>query len=299
MSTSAGEKKPVKSIRVRFLPEDPTQRGVVGRFAQGLRCASGGLGLVFSDATLLILSVVPMLVHLALLAGFLVVGGAVVLDPLIAWLEPPTAAATADGALAEFGRVVWSGAVSVLAHIAVFGLALVAALVVGSVVCDPFYDALSERTEALYLGRDVGAPFSITGVVAGVGRELVATVVRLLVYVVVALPLWLLAFTPAGVVATPLSLAWTWLFFAWEFLARSMVRHALSATGRVRILFGHKALFAGFGAVAWVLSFLPFSAPLLVVAATRLYLTLLADGLVPTTLPAADVERLKMRTSTV
>ena len=299
MSTSAGEKKPVKPIRVRFLPEDPTRRGVVGRFGQGLRFALGGLGLVFSDATLLMLSLVPMVVHLALLAGFLVVGGAVMLDPLVGWLDPETVAATADGAVAGVGRAVWSGAVYVVARVAVVGLALVSALVVGSVVCDPFYDALSERTEALYLGRDVGAPFSIRAVVAGVGRELAATVVRLLVYVVVALPLWLLAFTPAGVVATPLSIVWTWLFFAWEFLARSMVRHALSATGRVRILFGHKALFAGFGAVAWALSLLPFSAPLLVVAATRLYLTLLADGLVSTTLPAADVERLKVRTSTV
>ena len=299
MSTSAGEKKPVKTIRVRFLPEDPTQRGAVGRFGQGLRCALGGVSLVSSDATLMMLSLVPMLVHLALLAGFLVIGGNVVVEPLIAWLTPQSAAASGAGAVADLLRAVWAGAVVVLAWVAVLGVAFVSALVVGSVVCDPFHDALSERTEALYLGRDVGAPFSIRTVIAGVGRELAATVVRLLVYVAVALPLWLLAFTPAGVVATPLSLVWTWLFFAWEFLARSMVRHAPSATGRVRILLGHKALFAGFGAVAWVLSFLPFSAPLLVVAATRLYLTLLADGLVPTTLPAVDVERLKVRTSTV
>jgi len=299
MSTSAGEKKPVKSIRVRFLPEDPTKHGVVGRFGQGLRFALGGLGLVFSDATLLMLSLVPMLVHIALLAGFLVVGGNVVVEPLIAWLDPQSAAAATDGAVAELGRAVWSGAVVVLAWVAVVGLALVSAVVVGSIVCDPFYDALSERTEALHLGRDVGAPFSLGAVVAGIGRELTATVVRLLVYGAVAVPLWVLAFTPAGVIATPLSLVWTWLFFAWEFVARSMMRHAPSATGRVRVLFAHKALFTGFGAVAWLSSFLPFTAPLLVVAATRLYLTLLAEGQVPTTLPAADVERLRVRASTV
>jgi uncharacterized protein involved in cysteine biosynthesis len=254
---------------------------------------------VFSDATLLTLSVIPMLVHVALLAAFLAVGGNVVVEPLIAWLDPQTAnAATATDAVAQVGRAVWSGAVVVLAWVAVIGLALVGAVVVGSVVCDPFYDALSERTEALHLGRDVGAPFSIAAAIAGVGREASATLLRLLVYAAVAVPLWLLAFTPAGVIATPLSLLWTWLFFAWEFVSRSMVRHAPAATARVRVLFAHKALFAGFGAVAWGLSFVPLTAPFRVVAATRLYLTLAADGQVPTTLPAVDVERLKVRVPT-
>lgn len=297
MSTSAAEEKALKSIRLRFLPGDPTPHGVVGRFGQGLRFALGGPRLVFSDATLLTLSVIPMIVHVVLLAAFLAVGGNVVVDPLIAWLDPQTAGAT-TGAVAELGRAVWSGAVVVLAWVAVVGLALVGAVVVGSIVCDPFYDALSERTEALHLGRDVGAPFSVAAVVAGIGRELTATLLRLAVYAAVAVPLWVLAFTPAGVVATPLSLLWTWLFFAWEFLARSMVRHAPAATARLRVLFAHKALFAGFGGVAWLLSFVPLTAPLVVVAATRLYLTLAADGHVPTTLPTVDVERLKVRAPT-
>lgn len=297
MSTSAAEKKPTSLIRLRFLPRDPTPHGVVGRFGQGLRFALGGPRLVFSDVTLLLLSVIPMLVHVALLAAGLAVGGSVVVDPLIAWLDPQTSS-TATDAVAQVGRAVWSGAVVALAWVAVVGLALVGAVVVGSVVCDPFYDALSERTEALHVGRDVGAPFSIATVVAGVGRELTATLLRLLIYGAVAVPLWVLAFTPAGVVATPLSLVWTWLFFAWEFISRSMVRHAPAATARMRVLFAHKALFAGFGAVAWGLSFMPLTAPLLVVAATRLYLTLAADGHVPTTLPVADVERLRVRVPT-
>jgi uncharacterized protein involved in cysteine biosynthesis len=296
MSTSTTEKKAVKSLRLRFLPDDPTTGGVVSRFLRGVRAAFGGARLVFSDATLLLLSLIPMVVHVALLAGLLAIGGSVVVDPLVAWINPTGPAA--DTVVAEVGRAVWSGAVVVLVWLLVVGLALVGAVVLGSVICDPFYDALSERTEALHLGRDVGAPFAIATVIAGIGREFAVTMLRLVVFGAVAVPLWLLAFTPAAVVATPLSLAWTWLFFAWEFLVRSMVRHAPSGTARLRTLFDHKALFAGFGAVAWLLSFVPLTAPLLVVSATRLYLTLVADGRVPTTLPVADVERLKVRAPT-
>jgi uncharacterized protein involved in cysteine biosynthesis len=294
MSTNVAEKKPETTIRVRKLPDDPTSVGVVARFGRGLKLALGGFGLVFSDATLLGLSIIPMVVHAALLAALLVAGAAWVVDPMTAWLAPETTSTTTDVAMAV-GRTVWAVAVVVLVWVLVVGLSLVGALVAGSIICDPFYDALSERTEALHLGRDVGVPFSVAGALQGIVRELTATMLRLVVYATVAIPLWGLAFTPLGVVATPLGLVWTWLFFAYEFLARPMMRHVDGATGRFRVLFAHKALFTGFGAVAWLTSFVPLTAPLLIVAATRLYLTLAADGAAPTTLPADDVARLRAR----
>jgi CysZ protein len=260
-----------------------------------VRAGLGGFRLVFSDGTLLGLSLIPMLVHVLLLVGLLA-AGTFVIEPLGAWLDPPTS--DTGTFWSTVGHSVWSVVAGVLVWVVVGAASLVGAVVIGSVVCDPFYDALSERTEALHLGRDVGAPFTMTAVVRGIGRELVVTVLRFAVWGSVAAALWLLAFTPLGVVTTPLSLLWTWLFFAWEFIARSMVRHVERPTGRFQVLFGHKALFAGFGAVAWALSFVPLTAPLLVVAATRLYLGLVADGEVPTTLPAVDVERLKARSAT-
>jgi uncharacterized protein involved in cysteine biosynthesis len=294
MSTPALEEQGLKRLRpapteiptVRSLPADPTAAGVVGRFLQGVQLAGGGVGLVFSDARLMLLSLIPMVIHVALLVALLVLGFAFVVDPLIAWVEPMPGGAVS--AAAGAWHAVWSVAVQILVGALVVGLALVGTVVSGSIVCDPFYDALSERTEALHVGHDVGPPFSVSLMLGGMVRELLATLLRLVVYGTVAVPLWLLSFTPAALVATPLALVWTWLFFAYEFLARSMVRHAARPTTRMGSLFAHKSLFVGFGLVCWVLSFVPLTAPLLVVAGTRLYLTLASVGKVPSTLSDDD-----------
>jgi uncharacterized protein involved in cysteine biosynthesis len=294
MSTSSVEEQGLKNRQPapkeksppRSLPADPTTSGLVGRFLHGANLAGGGVSLVFSDARLLLLSLIPMAIHVALLVAMLVAGFAFIADPLIAWLEP--ALGGGSGVLADAGHAVWSVAVKILVGVLVIGLGLVGAVAAGSIVCDPLYDALSERTEALYVGHDVGVPFSFGRMVAGIGRELGATVVRLAVYGVVAVPLWLLSFTPAAIVAAPLALVWTWLFFAFEFLARSMTRHVPRSTTRMRTLFAHKSLFVGFGLVCWVLSLVPLTAPLLVVAGTRLYLTLASRGQVPSLLSDDD-----------
>jgi hypothetical protein len=228
-----------------------------------------------------------------LFVGCVVVGANFVVDPLVAWLTPAAAGAS-DAALVAAGKAVWSAAVVALVWLVVFGMSIVGAVVGASVLCDPFYDALSERTEALSIGRDVGVPFSIGGVVVGIGREFSVTLLRLFVYGAVAIPLWLLSFTPASVLAAPVSVWWTWLFFSFEYLARSMTRHAPSPLARLRIMWSHKAVFTGFGAVAWLLSLVPFTAPLLVVSATRLYLTLAVAGRVPSTLPTDAIDRLRV-----
>jgi CysZ protein len=278
---------------IRVLPADPSTGGVVGRWWRGVVAAFSGIGLVLSDARLMLLSLIPMLIHVVLFSALLTLGITYAVDPVVGWLGPSDAATS--GFLAEAGHAVWALAVKILVWALVIGLSLIAALVSGSVICDPFYDALSERVEELYVGHPVGEGFSVALVVAGIARELTATILRLTVYMAVAIPLWLLSLTPAAVVATPLGLVWTWLFFAYEFLARPMVRHAPAGSTRLSALFGHKALFIGFGMVAWALSFIPLTAPLLVVSATRLYLTLAADAAAPTTMPASDREHLQRR----
>lgn len=293
MSTSAPEKKPVKTPKIHALPPDGSGGGVVSRFLYGVRMALGGLALVVSDGRLLLLSIVPMIVHVALGIACVVLGATFVVEPLVGWLTP-AASSGADAALLAALKAVWSTAVVVMVWILVGGMSVVGAVVGASVLCDPFYDAISERTEALFLGRSVGAPLSLGGIVRGIGRELSVTVLRIGVYAVVAVPLWFVSFTPVGVLAAPVSLAWTWLFFAFEFLARSMTRHAPSPVARLRIMWSHKALFVGFGAVAWLLSLVPLTAPLLVVSATRLYLSLAVAGRVPSTLPAAEPRSLRV-----
>ena len=291
MSTSSADEKRSR----RRLPVDPAVGGLVARFLAGAQAAVGAVGLVFGDAKLFTLSLIPMGIHLVILLGLLALGFTTFAEPLISWLGPKVvgSAPAASSMLADVGVGIWSVFVNVLVAVAIVLGSLVLSLLLASVVCDPFFDAISERTEALYVGHDVGAPFSIGGMLRGIAREFVATLVRLGVYAAVAIPLWLLSFTPAGLLATPLALVWTWLFIAYEFLCRALVRHANGPRARLGALFQHKAVFVGFGGVAWLMSFVPFTAPLLIAGATRLYLSLAIEGHVPSGL--SEDERVTLR----
>lgn len=275
---------------------NPAVGGVAGRFLGGVKAVFSGFGIVLTDGRLFGLSLIPMALHVLLLGGLLWVGFAQVAGPLIDWLGPNDAAAAATATAevaktslaADVGNAVWSVAINVLVGALVIVLSLMLSLLFGTVICDPFYDLISERTEAIFLGRDVGDPFTIAGVVQGIFRELMATLLRLSIYAVVAIPLWLISFTPVAVVATPLAIIWTWFFVAYEFVSRSLARHAVDPGKRVRPFVSHKALFLGFGSLSWLLGFIPLSAPLLVVGATRLYLALAAHDQVPSRLSEAD-----------
>lgn len=257
-----------------------------GRVAGGARATVAGVGVVFSDPKLVSLSFVPMIVHLLLFGLFVWLSFTQAAGPLIDKFAP---AAGETGAWAT----ILSGIVHIVVAVLVVLASVVASVLVGSVVCDPFYDLLSERTEELFVGRNVGPPFSVGVVLRGIARELSATLLRLVVWGVVAVPLWALSFTPATIVSTPLSFVWTWLFFAYEYVSRSLVRHAVQPKHRFGPMFSHKAVFVGFGASAWLLSFIPFLAPVLVVAATRLYLSLAIYDRVPSLYTADEKQRLK------
>ncbi len=256
------------------------------RFVRGAWAVPAGVGLVFSDAKLVSLSLVPMLVHAALFASLLWLGFTQVAGRAIAALAP---AASDTGWWSSILSVV----VAVVVAVAIVVVAAVGSVLLGSVLCDPFYDLLSERTEVLLVGRSVGRPFSWARVPVELGRELGGTVLRLLVWGCVALPLWALAFTPASVVAAPLGMVWTWLFLAYEFLSRSLMRHAVQPRQRFKPIFAHKAVCAGFGCLSWAASFVPFTAPFLVVGATRLYLALAVYDRAPSLLTVE--EKLKFR----
>ncbi len=270
-----------------FDPDVP--RGVAGRFVAGAGAAFAGVPVALSDRRLLLWSLVPMMIHVALFAG------------LLLWLTgsvAPDVAAAAAGALNHATGLdavsgdTWKQLLVAVVHAGVVVLGVIVAFIgsifAASVVCDPFFDVLSERTEEVFLGRVVGVPLSVRSVVVGILRELQASVLRFTVWAIVAVPLWLLSFTFLGFVTGPLSMLWTWLFSALEFVSRSLARHAVHRTARLRAVFAHKAFFLGFGAAAALLSLVPFSSPFLVIGATRAYLALAARGRVASRLTDGD-----------
>lgn len=268
---------------VRALLPDAAAGTFLDRFSAGARFAASGIAFTLKRPRLLAWAFVPMVVHVALLV-FLVWAGAEHVGALSERWGP-----AADSAFSFLRPVL-----TLLLLGGLLLVSLVVSLLVGGVVCDPFYDTLSEATESVLLGRDVGQPFSLSGAVQGTLRELSATVPRLAIYLAVAVPLWLLGLTGVGaVVAAPASLAWNWLFVTLSALERSMSRHALTGRARLSALFAQPAGALGFGAVGWGLAHLPFTLPFLVVGGTRLYLALAAWDRVPSNLTDSDKRALR------
>jgi CysZ protein len=272
----------VHRVSTALLP-DVASGSVFARFSSGASFAASGIGFTLRHRRLVLLSLVPMVVQVALFVALLVLGLGFV-----------------DDAVARFGPEPghwYSFLGSVLGAALVLGvivLSVIGSLFIGSVVCDPFYDLLSEATESLTLGRSVGGPLSPIGAIKGILLELGALPSRLIVYLSVAFPLWLLGLTGAGsVVAVPASLAWTWLFVALSLLSRSMGRHAVPGRARLAALFSQKACSLGLGAVGWALAHVPLTAPFLVVGGTRLYLALAAWDRIPSNLSDDDKRALR------
>jgi hypothetical protein len=138
---------------------------VPARFLSGAGFAASGIVFALKQPRVLAWAVIPMMIQAAIFF-FLLVMSFRQLDALVERLGP------------EEGH--WY---SFLATLLFVGLAVAAvllsnllAMLVGSVVCDPFYDLISESTEQALLGRTVGEPFSVVGMVSGIARELVITV---------------------------------------------------------------------------------------------------------------------------
>ena len=259
----------------------------LGRFLSGAKFAASGIGFTFAHKRLLMWSLIPMAVQ-ALIFAALVAGGAFFIGDVVDHVRPE------PGHWYSFlGAVLWFAAVVLLVVASV-----VASLLIGSVVCDPFYDNLSEVTESILVGRDVSTKFTVGSVVEGILRELLALPVRLGLYVGVSLILWAIGLTGAGsIVAVPLSLMWTWLFVALAGWSRSLARHAVPGRRRLAGLFRMPSLALGFGAVGWVMSYVPLTYPFLVVGGTRLYLALAAHDRIDSSLSDDDKRALRGATA--
>jgi uncharacterized protein involved in cysteine biosynthesis len=254
-------------------PKTNASMGRLSVFVDGFRGACRGPLRVLSDRRSLLLSIIPMIVHGFLFAALLWLGLGQ-RDRLLSWLPDLPS---------------WLQALAGIFAATIIGLlSFVAAILVGSVICDPLYDLLSERTEERRLGRAIGPPMTITTVVRGIARELSATLLRTAVYLAGAVPLLLLGLTPLTVVTTPMSMLWTWLFLAYEYLSRSFIRHGVPPSARLAAVRHEGWYAAGFGAGAALLSLLPLTAPLLVVAGTDAYLDLAAEDRMPHRLNDAD-----------
>lgn len=282
MQGSSGAEMSTRQPTAQALP-DAAAGPFLSRFSSGARFAASGIVLTVRSPRLLVWALVPMVVHVALCALFISLGAGSIDELANRWGPDPSS--TFAFARILLVGLLWGGLLLV---------SLMGSMLAGAVVCDPFYDLLSETTESLLLGRSVGAPFSLAGALRSVVAELGSTAARFAVYLAVAVPLWLLGLTGVGsVISVPALLAWNWVFVALGALERSMARHGVVGSGRIRALFAQPACVLGFGAVAWMLATVPLTMPFLVVGGTRLYLALAAWGHVTSKLNVDDKRALR------
>ncbi|MBU2517732.1 MAG: EI24 domain-containing protein [Proteobacteria bacterium] len=150
--------------------------------------------------------------------------------------------------------------------------------VVGRMVSEPFLDLLTRRTEALAQGMPPGAPWSDGGLAREVLRALRQSLMRLLIYLGVMLPLLLLNFIPGlgGVAYAVLAWLVTAHFLALEFMDYPLDRRGLSLKEKSRYVRGMGLGWLGFGSAVLAMGLVPVVnfalLPLAAVGGTLLYL---------------------------
>jgi CysZ protein len=246
---------------------DLKRYGFAGDIASGLSLPFRAFAAVFSETSLFLLTALSAAITLIVLLGlFLFVTHVSPVDAF--WSEPTAWYARAAYFTLKFvlGTVVFA----------------VGALTLPLLATVPLQDTISKRTEVL-LGVET-AKGGLGRLAKEISNSLAHTAGRVLVLYAGQLALLLLLFIPGlGQVAwTVLSWLWSVWWLAGEYLDIPMSRH-LHRFGDVRrVLRGRPALCLAFGAVLYVMLFVPivncFVIPVAVVAGTMLYRGLVAAG---------------------
>lgn len=269
--------------------DDLANKSVAGRATGGLGFAMSGIQLALGRANLRWIALACVALNLVIY-GVLVWLGWTWIDAVNAWLPDPAA---------HEGIVSWlltamNAGVKVLLFMGWLLVSIWMALAVGNILAGPLFDMLSERTEELLLGRTHAPPFSIGLAIKLAVKEVFVQLTLLLVYVPLVIAIFFVGLIPlVGALLGP-ALAWS-LSALWVTLGLTgpaLARHELGASARVSMVFGNKAMAAGFGAIGGIpfVSFLalPLLSPALVVGGTQMYLALAAWDRVPSKLTDAD-----------
>lgn len=184
----------------------------------------------------------------------------------------------------------WARAEGVLRSVLLFGVRAVLWLLgifvlfaLSSVIASPFNDALSEAVERLEAGTEA-PPFTLRTLLRDLLRTLVVEAGKLLLYLGLVGPLFLVGlFVPAvAAVVGPLAFVLTALYLALDYVDWPLARRNQPAGARLRLLRRRFAPLLGFGAGVWMCLYVPllnlFFMPAAVAGGTLLFLDLEAEN---------------------
>ncbi|MBI3178624.1 MAG: EI24 domain-containing protein [Deltaproteobacteria bacterium] len=259
----------------------PLPSGTAGQVSAGLAYPLRGLGFI-SRHGLWGSAAIPIIVNAALFAALVAATVWLVvprLEALDQYLSPATDAwAITKGLLSALSWLIWIAAIILL--LTVDSIVL---LMIGQAVASPFLDLLSEKVEAIVLGKPAPS-FSMGRAVRAVLVAIADLVWALVFWALVNLGLLLLNLLPAvgSAVAAALSFCFTALLLTQEFVGLALVRQFVSYSGRFGVVWRNKWLSLGFGSTTMLLLLVPvlnlMLLPLAAAGGTLLYCDLKAAG---------------------
>ncbi len=252
---------------------DPRAGGPLRRLLQGFAYPFRGFRALFRHGRLLTFAILPSLIALVLLVILFVVlvGYADDLTQLI-WAKPEE----------WYLQILWYPLLAL-----VFALSfVVGAVTLPGLVAAPLLDALSERTEAIYL-ESVDEKLKLSTLARDTGRVLIEEVVKIAILLGGHAVLLLLLLIPVvGAVVYPVvSWLWTVVWLAVDKLHIPMSRRRYDLDLLLGLVRSNMSLAIGFGAAVFLILMVPvlnfMFEPVGVVGGTLLYTDLRKVGALP------------------
>ncbi len=262
--------------------------GIIRRFVGGLFAPIRGLRFLLAHPRLLAYAVFPTLINIVLVLAVFFVG--MHLSESLADRIIP--------AQDQWYWVVLSHAIQIMLVLALVLFGALVFYILAGIICVPFNEVLSQKTEQVFEGVRREEPFSFRlltkDIIISMKNELKRTAVMLL------LLLFLLIIFLIPIIGKIFYLVFgniiTMFFLAYDNLDYSLARRRLPFAVKCRFIFRHSASCLGFGAGALVSVVIPFFnfvvIPLTVVGATILFCEIQSwYGKVPDMTPAVSARK--------
>jgi CysZ protein len=241
--------------------------GIVGRFFRGLVSPLRGARFLLGHPRLWKFAALPIAINVVIVSILLLFGVHFVLP----WIEEM---------MPQGHQWYWAlllGVVQVLAVIVLLFVVAVIFYILSGIICIPFNEALSLRTEEILKGRLLDEPFSFSLLKTDLFMAVANEIRRSLLLVALICGVLVISLVPVvgELFAPPLGLLVTVLFLAYDNLDYPLARRRLRFSEKRRFVFRHFAACLGFGIGAFFFVLIPFVnslfVPLIVVGGTLLF----------------------------
>lgn len=231
-------------------------------FFHPFRC----IGMFFKHPKLIMYSIVPMVINL------------VIYGTIFFYVYGTVTDLTSDLEFLSRQDSLFLESLKVLMKIAAFLLVLIVCyflfIIFGGIVSAPFNEVISKYVEEKIYKTIAGnqLPF-FRDIYVSIREELK----KLLFYFTVMIPLFAIGFIPmiGSVVTIAVGMPFSFYYNALDFLDYPMTRTGTGFRNKLKVINGKLMLSMGFGAIAFLLTFLPvinvFFKPLLVVSGTSIF----------------------------